>query len=59
MVPLIQQGKMCYFWAICVEFGSLLSTGESRYIAGMGPATQKYNGRNITGDGYKTKIFYV
>ena len=35
------------------------TTGESRYIAGLGPATQKYNGRNITGDGHKTKIFYV
>ena len=34
-------------------------TGESRNIAGMGPASQKYDGRNITGDGYKTKDFYV
>ena len=34
-------------------------TGKPRYIAGMGPATQKYNGKEITGTGRKTKIFCV
>ena len=29
---------------------------KSRYIAGMGPATQKYNGAKITRTGHKTKI---
>ena len=31
--------------------------GIPRYIAEMGPTTQKYNGANIAGAGHKTKNF--